>query len=613
MKLKSLLLVLVLVFSSLISLAVDITRVEPAFWWTGMKQTELQILVYGENINQYQVELTYPGVRLKEVVKVKSPNYLFLYLDITDEAKSGTMEIVFKQKKKKTVYKYELKPRAASLGAQGFDSSDVLYLIMPDRFANGNTNNDNWDVDKINRENPIGRHGGDFEGINKNLDYLVDLGVTALWLNPIQENKMPRASYHGYAITDFYKVDPRFGSNEDYVDFVESAHSKGLKIVMDMIFNHCGSYHWWMNDLPCSDWLNHQEGFVPTSHNLYAMMDPHAPQSEVSATVDGWFVKEMPDMNQRNRHLATYLIQNSIWWIEYARIDGIRHDTHPYVDYDFLARWCQRINEEYPDFNIVGESWYINSAPLSWWQRNSKLNDKESYLKTTMDFSLMDACEKAFAINSTESSPLRRIYEVLAQDFLYEDMENILVFLDNHDTSRFFKAGETDINRYKQMLTLILTTRGIPQLYYGTEILMTGEKKDGDGGLRNDFPGGWAEDTINMFERSGRSDLQNQAFDFLRKILQWRKNSSVIAKGKLTHYAPNWSTPYYIYARTYEDETVMVILNSSEKEVYINPEKYHEVIKEYTQAKEIIGGETISLEKEILVPAKGCFVLELIK
>lgn len=608
---KKIFILAIILVCSYAAWAMDINRVEPAFWWTGMKNTGLQVMVYGKDIGRSQVSFEYPGVRLKEVVKVENPNYLFLYLDITEEVKPGFIRFNFSEGKKTVIKDYELKERISPVGAQGFDASDVMYLIMPDRFANGDVSNDILDDVPIERDDPFGRHGGDFAGIMKHLDYIEDLGVTTIWLNPVLENRMPKGSYHGYSTTDFYKVDPRFGSNEDYRMLIEAIHGKGMKIVMDMIYNHCGSHHWWMGDFPSSDWLNHQDGFVPTSHDLYAVMDPHAPASEVDRLVDGWFVPTMPDLNQRNAHLATYLIQNSIWWIEYAQIDGIRHDTHPYADADFLAHWCKAVQDEYPDFNIVGESWYVNSGPLAWWQQNSMLNEQQTNLKTVMDFNLMNGCEKAFPVDGTGRNPLRALYEVLAQDFLYADLANILIFLDNHDTSRFLKKEEKTLDRYKQALAFLLTTRGIPQLYYGTELLMTGEKKDGDGNLRKDVPGGWPGDTVNQFEKNGRSDMQNEAWDYLRNLLQWRKKSKAVTEGKLLHYASDYENECYVYGRISPEETVLVILNGSDKEQTLPVKRYHEVTGSFRKGKDVISGITIDIKKDITIAPKGVLVLEL--
>jgi len=611
---KKLFSILLLILLSLPLVAQEITRMEPAFWWAGMKNPELQIMVYGKGIARSELQFNYPGVSLKEIVRVENPNYLFIYLEIGKETQAGIMNLTFTEGKKKLTKTFELKPRSNTIGAQGFDSSDVLYLIMPDRFANGDPSNDVWDDEAIDRNEPFARHGGDLAGINAGLDYLADLGVTAIWLNPVQENKMNSPekykSYHGYAITDYYQVDKRLGTNEEYCRLIENIHKRDMKIVMDMIFNHCGSKHWWMDDLPCKDWLNNQKGFVPTTHNLLTVMDIHAPQSEIAAMTDGWFVPSMPDLNQRNRLLADYLIQNSIWWIEYSRIDGIRHDTHPYVDFDFLSQWGKRINDEYPGFNIVGEAWYVAGAPLAWWQHNSKINEKKTNLKTIMDFNLMNAYNQAFDILSKENNPWRKIYEIIAQDFIYEDLENILVFLDNHDTSRFLKAEETELSRYKQALAFLLTTRGIPQIYYGTEILMTGEKKDGDGNLRKDFPGGWHGDPVNAFTAAGRTDLQNEAFNYLRKILQWRKTNPAIAGGDLIHYAPDYQTQCYVYARIKGINKVLVILNGSDREQTLSSEKYHEVIGDATSGKDIVSDKTVNFTGKIIVPAKGVYIIE---
>ncbi|MDR2926718.1 MAG: glycoside hydrolase family 13 protein [Cytophagaceae bacterium] len=614
---KNNLLILLLFCLSISAKAIEISHIEPPFWWTGMKNSELQIMVYGEDIRYLDVWLEYPDVKLKQILRPDNPNYLFIYLEIGENAQPGIMKLTFSgERKNRIVKEYELKARSTDKGAQGFSPSDVMYLIMPDRFANGDPSNDVWDDEDVNRNEPFARHGGDLAGINAHLDYLNNLGITTIWLNPVLENKMngpeKYKSYHGYAITDFYKVDKRLGTNEEYRQLIENIHGRGMKIVMDMIYNHCGSQHRWMNNLPYSDWLNHQEGFVPTTHNLLTVMDVHAPQSEVEAMTDGWFVPSMPDLNQRNKYLADYLIQNSIWWIEYARIDGIRHDTHPYADFHFLAEWNRRLLDEYPDFNIVGESWYAAGAPLAWWQRNSKLNKGQTNLKTVMDFNLMTACNEAFAVESSERNPLKRIYEVIAQDFMYEDLNNILVFLDNHDTSRFLKQEETDLDRYKQAIAFLLTTRGIPQLYYGTEILMTGEKKDGDGNLRKDFPGGWQGDAVNAFTAEGRTDLQNEAHDYLQKLLQFRKTNSAVAEGSLIHYAPDHQTECYVYARVNDNNGVLVIINGSNKEQTLPLEKYHEVIYMGCVGKDVISGESINLHQSVTVSAKGVMVIEMI-
>lgn len=593
-----------------------ISRIEPAFWWTGMKNSELQILLYGNDIAKSTVKLNYTGVRIKEVVQVDNPNYLFVYLEIQDNAQPGTMQIELTDGKKTIRQPFELKSRETRPGAMGFSPADVMYLITPDRFANAVPENDNLDTVKVNRQRPHSRHGGDLRGIINKLDYIDNLGFTTIWLNPVLENRMPGGSYHGYSITDFYKVDPRFGSNEEYCELIDKAHSKGMKVVMDMIFNHCGSAHWWMKDMPSADWLNNPDNFVQTTHYKWTLMDIHAPGSEKDILVNGWFSRGMPDLNQRNRHLATYLIQNSIWWIEYSRIDGIRQDTHPYADYDFMARWCKEVEDEYPDFNIVGEAWYPRITASAWWQRNSPNNDNNSNLKTVMDFDLTFTAQNAFTDESSSregsEAGLFKLYEVIAQDYLFANPDNILTFLDNHDLGRFMTKDETDLKRYKQAIAFLLTTRGVPQIYYGTEILMVGGKSEGDGSIRKDFPGGWPGDPVDAFTREGRTPLQNEAWDYLQKILQWRKTSTPVKEGKLIHYTPD-RTGCYVYARIKDEQTVLVMLNGTDSEQQLPMQRFHEVIGTYRTGKDLITGQTIpvSVTDNVPLPPRSVYIIEL--
>jgi glycosidase len=592
---------------------VDINHVDPPFWWTGMKNSELQIMVHGKDISRAKVIINYPGVKVKEVTGADSPNYLFIYLNISASTKPGIMNIEFTGDGKKTIQPYELKSRNTKTGAQGFTTADVLYLITPDRFANGDTLNDNLEGAAVNRERPNSRHGGDIRGIVNNFDYLQDLGITALWLNPVQKNG-PN-TYHGYAITDFYEVDPRYGTNDEYVEMIDKAHARGMKVVMDMIVNHCGSGHWWMEDLPATDWINFNNKFVQTNHNKWSVLDIHAPESEKKNFVDGWFVRGMPDLNQRNKHLAAYLIQNSIWWIEHTRIDGIRQDTHPYADFPFMSTWCKRVMEEYPDFNIVGEAWYPNGpAFTAWWQRNSRVNSSNSYLKTVMDFNLTFICQKAFADENVpsdgNSKGLFRIYESLAQDFLYPDVNNILVFLDNHDLGRFSLQEDTDLRKYKQGIAFLLTTRGIPQIYYATEIAMTGTKESGDGNIRKDFPGGWGGDPVSAFNAAGRTPKQNEAWDYMQKLLHWRIGNKAITEGKLIHYSPN-NNGCYVYARISKDRTALIILNGSNNDQSLSMDRYMDVISSYTRGIDVITGQELDVTSQLNVPARGVFVLDL--
>jgi neopullulanase len=590
------------------AMAIDITRVEPSNWWVGMKNTELQIMVYGPDIGHSTVTVTYPGIKLKQVAKTTNPNYAFLYISIAKGTKPGNVPLLFTDGKERFTYNYPIKARKDKSGALGFDASDVLYLITPDRFANGNPANDNLDDVKVNRDNPNARHGGDIAGIAQHLDYIKELGMTTVWLNPVQENKMRGGSYHGYAITDFYKIDPRFGSNEEFKSLVSTVHAKGMKMVMDMVFNHCGSSHWWMNDLPSKDWINNDGVFLQTNHATVTAMDIHAAPTEKRNFLDGWFTRGMPDLNQRNHHLATYLIQNSIWWIEAMRIDGIRQDTYSYMDYDFLARWCKAVQDEYPAFNIVGETWYNKSTSSAWWQANSRLSSKNSHLKTAMDFSLTFISQNSFD-SKTDSSYLTTIFEDIAQDYIYPDPYNILTFLDNHDLSRFNRKGETDLKRYKQGLAFLLTMRGIPQVYYGTELLMSGTKEEGDGKLRKDVPGGWPGDATNEFTKTGRTELQNEAWDYMQKLLHWRRKNEAVTAGTMIHYAPR--NGVYVYGRVKGDRKVLVILNGALKDQSISMDRFTDITSGYRFGRDVVTAQEFDLKNTITIPAKGEYVLEL--
>ena len=605
--------VLMLFITANLAAKIQIEKLEPAFWWADMQNPSLQILVYGDKIADSQVTIASKYCRLQETIRLENPNYLLLYLDVS-KAQAENFDIVFQQGKQKQSIAYEIKSRDANSSLrEGFSSADVLYLIMPDRFANGNPNNDvvKGMLEKTaDRKEQYGRHGGDFQGISDRLDYIADLGVTAIWLNPVLENDMEYESYHGYATTDYYKVDPRFGSNQEYVDLIAKAHDKGLKVVMDMIFNHCGSEHFFFKDRPSKDWFNFSDGYVQTSYRTAPQFDPYSSQYDFDIAVDGWFVRAMPDLNQRNRHVAKYLVQNSIWWIEYAGLDGIRQDTHPYADYDMMAAWCKEIMEEYPNFNIVGEAWYDTNVEIAYWQANSKLAyPRNSYLKTVMDFPLRDLCSWVF---KQETEPwdngLYRIQSYLSQDIVYEDPMNLLVFLDNHDTSRFFaRAEDVDLDIYKQVIAFLLTTRGIPQLYYGTEILMYGDKADGDGLLRKDFPGGWQADERNAFTEAGRTAIENEAWNYTRNLLQWRKANAVIAQGKLKHFVPQQGV--YVYERKLGEKSVVVMINGSSKELDLALDNFQEVLPQ-AQAFDVISGSSIALNNTLSFAGRQVYILE---
>lgn len=591
-----------------------IQKVAPTFWWANMKNPELQILLYGENIANANVSLSSTDITLKEIVKQSNPNYLLLYLDLS-EAAPQHFNIELKLGKKTTTVPYELKERQhTGNDIEGFTASDVLYLIMPDRFANGVPENDvvpGMLENKVNREEQYARHGGDLQGIAAHLDYISDLGVTAIWLNPTQENDMKEGSYHGYAITDYYQIDRRLGSNEAFKSLVEQAHSKGLKVVMDMILNHCGSENYLFKDKPSTDWFNFKSNYVQTSFKTASVMDIHAAEYEKKIATDGWFTQTMPDFNQRNRHVARYLIQSSIWWIEYADINGIRQDTHPYADFDFMAQWCKEVLAEYPHFNIVGETWLNSNVLVSYWQKDSKLAAPlNSNLPTVMDFPLTDLMSKAFDEETGEwADGLYRLYDYHTQDLVYSNPMNLLIFLDNHDTSRFFKKAEdtSNINRYKQAITYLLTTRGIPQIYYGTEILMAAEKSEGDGYLRRDFPGGWKGDTQNCFTKAGRTKLQNEAYAYMQKLLKWRKGNDVIGKGSMKHFSIK--NGIYVYERKFEDRSAVIFLNGTNQEQELDLTAYKEILPKES-ATDIISGKTVNLSGKIQLEARENMILE---
>lgn len=613
MKQKFILIALCLAFSLTGISALNVQKTEPAFWWAGMQNPELQVLLYGTDISTDNVTLSSSDVRIKEIVRPENPNYLILYLDLSQSAPQQ-FDIVLNKDGKQTVVPYEIKDRKDSPeGAKGFDASDVLYLIMPDRFSNGNPENDRVAgmlEQGMDRKEPFARHGGDIKGIENHLDYFTNLGVTAVWLNPILENDMPEGSYHGYAITDYYNVDARLGSNDDFRRMVEAAHDKGLKIVMDMIFNHCGSEHYFFKDKPSDDWFNFQNNFTQTGYQTMPQMDVHRSDYDKTKNIDGWFTLSMPDLNQRNRHVATYLIQNSIWWIEYAGIDGIRQDTHPYADFDMMARWCRAVNAEYPNFNIVGETWLGNNVGVSFWQKDSKVAyPRNSYLPTVMDFPLTNLMTHVFdeETNSWDRG-LAKVYDYLSQDIVYANPMNLLVFLDNHDTSRFYKTRPTDgLNRYKQALAFLLTVRGIPQIYYGTEILMAADKAEGDGGLRNDFPGGWPGDKVNAFTPAGRDPLETEAFAYMQKLLKWRAGNDVISKGSFKHFIPQDGV--YVYERKYGNRSVVVVLNGTDEKKQLDLSSYKEVLPA-SSANELLTGKPVTLANSLPLQARDVLILE---
>ena len=605
-------LLFVLCCCSQIIQAQTIERIEPPNWWAGMKHPQLQLMVYGERINELVPAIQYPGVRIERTVRVENPNYLFIDLRLAPDVQPGTLNITFNRAGQQVLARpYQLQERQLGSGdRKGFDNTDVLYLITPDRFANGDPSNDQVASlsEGPNRSFEGGRHGGDMAGMERHLDYIADLGFTALWLNPLLQNDQEAYSYHGYSTTDYYQVDERFGTNKSYLSLVQKAEEKGLKMIMDMIVNHCGSGHWWMEDLPTKDWVNFPDTFIQTNHQKSVIQDPYVSTIDYRGMVDGWFVKTMPDLNQRNPLVATYLTQNSIWWIEYANLKGIRMDTYPYPDMDYMTEWNRRVNLEYPHFKVVGEEWNGNPAIVSYWQTGkTNPNGYESNLKSLMDFPLQETLRKALINKESSGTGWIELYRMIALDFLYPNPMDLVVFPDNHDMDRFFAQVNKDYRLFKLGIAYTLTTRGIPQIYYGTEILMDGA---GDHGIiRSDFPGGWEGDAVNGFTDVGLTDQQKDAKQFMQQLLQWRKSASAIHFGKMIHFLPQDGV--YVYFRYDEHQKVMVILNKNEVPYQLKLGRFQEVLKDKASGKSVLSGNTYLLNESIEVPAKSPLILEL--
>jgi neopullulanase len=591
----------------------DFQHVEPPFWFTGMKNHSLQILFHNnqKDITGYVPSISYDGVSIREVKKVENPHYLFITLDISETAKPGLIPVVLKQGKKTIRYDYELKAKSTDGNRiQGFDPSDVIYLIMPDRFSNGDEKNDSIPgmYEATHREKDGGRHGGDLQGLTNHIGYFNELGVTAIWLNPVLENNQKKSSYHGYAITDLYNVDRRFGGNAAYLSFIEGCHKSGVKVIQDMVMNHIGDYHWMMNDLPEKDWVNQFPQFTRSNYRGVAISDPYRSEIDERLMSNGWFDNTMPDVNQKNQLFATYLIQNTLWWIEYAGLDGIRMDTYPYPDKDFMATWSNAVMEEFPRFNIVGEVWLNTPANIAYWQKGMVNKDKyASGLPSVTDFPLCFAIPQALHEAPGWETGLAKLYNTLAQDFVYPDPFRNVTFVDNHDMTRFFLSCGRDMQKFKMGLAFLLTTRGIPQLYYGTELLM-----DGDGGhhpnIRLDFPGGWKGDATNAFTAAGRTEQQQEAFNFISTLLKWRKNQPLIHSGKLTHYIPEDNV--YVYFRHDGNNAVMVVLNGNKTHKQINIDRFRESIGNFRKGKDVISNSNFDLQS-LSVKAQTALILEL--
>ena len=666
-------------------------KLEPAFWWAGMQNPELQLMLYSRELpslpQQIKVDIQGKGITLKSLEPTDNPHYLFINLDLS-QAAPQTFELIISNtdsasKADTPLYRlpYTLQGRAkGSRERQGFSNKDVIYLITPDRFANGDTSNDNQ-ADMLeqvaanspsNLNYPDARHGGDIAGISQHLDYLAKLGVTQLWINPLLENNQAQYSYHGYSITNLYRVDPRFGSNEDYKALVAKANKLGLGVIKDVVVNHIGSNHWWLNDLPSHDWLNdatktqlkNQESKPNltqsadakssaitssvtsprfTSHRRTTVQDPYAAAQDHIDFVDGWFTDTMPDLNQNNPKLATYLIQNSIWWVEYAGLSGIREDTYSYADKGFLAKWSKAVMAEYPNFNIVGEEWTANPITVSYWQKG-KINADgyTSDLPSLMDFPLYEKLIASLNEPETWDTGFIKLYEMLANDVVYAEPSKLVLFEGNHDTNRIFSLVKENIDLYKMALTYVLTAKRIPQLFYGTEVLMTSPTEGRhDGVVRSDFPGGFANSATNAFTGQGLSEPQRQAQQFIRTLLNYRKQSPALQSGDLLHFVPqdgiyvqfrcllndplsaeqkaealksltqhNSQTQHNACTQPLADK-VMVIYNKNEKAVTLDVNRFASVLGDNRAATDIISGNTVSLNQALALPHAGVTILEL--
>lgn len=610
--------VLILIITFIVNLTyaqpTALQLVEPMFWWVGMQNHHLQLLVYGKNINQKTVSLNYAGVKLTKVNKVENPNYLFLDLVISTSAKAGKFAINFKSPKGKPLqYIYQLKQKENNNNRiQGVTNKDLIYQLMPDRFANGVKSNDvvlGMSDTALNRDSMFYRHGGDLQGVINQLNYVKDLGATTIWLTPEVENNMPKASYHGYATTNHYLIDKRFGTNKLYKSFIDKAHQKDLKVIKDVVHNHCGIEHWFIKDMPMKNWIHQWPVYTQTTYKDQAVMDPYAAQADKNEMLNGWFVPTMPDLNQNNPYVQNYINQNIIWWVQYAGIDGLRLDTYAYNDIKYMANWAAQIKAEFPNLSIFGETLVNTVVSQAYFTEGNTLNQGiNTHLPGITDVQIKDAIYEVLNGKYDWTTGVNRLYTVLSNDFIYKDASRNVIFLDNHDMSRFYSMVGEDINKFKSGLAMLLTTRGIPQIYYGTEILMKNFSNP-DGLVRADFPGGWATDSANKFLASGRTNQENEAFNYLTTLANYRKNTSALQTGKLVQYVPQDGV--YVYFRYDNDKTVMVVVNSNTKEVNLKTNRFNERLAGFSQAKNIMDGRLFKIEEEIKIPNTTTLIFEL--
>ena len=587
-----------------------VKRIEPMNWWVGMQDTTLQLVVYGTDIAQWQPSVNYPGVTLQKAVTVKNPNYQFIYLSVAPDTKPGDVTLTFRKGKQRFTRSYPLLAReAGSAARQGFNSSDAIYLLMPDRFANGNPANDSHPdmKEKANRKDMNGRHGGDIQGVIDHLDYLQDLGFTAIWSTPMMEDNLPTYSYHTYAISDFYNLDPRYGTREDYRRLSDEAKKRGIKLIMDVVTNHASTEHYMVKDRPTDDWIHPEER---CNFRVWTVQDPYASQVDKNLNATGWFDTTMADLNQNNPLFMDYLTQNAVWWIEYAGLGGLRIDTYPYNYPGAMTRFNERVMREYPNLNIVGEVWMHEPMEVAYWQKDANNNDGfNSQLPTVMDFPLTDALNQFTKEKQGWEDGIMRVYKNFTRDYLYPNTNNIMLFADNHDTERLWRKIDGKVADFKLIFAILSTVRGIPQVYYGTEIMMDGVKEVGDGDIRRDFPGGWPGDSINAFTVEGRTPEQNEVFDYMRTLLNWRKQNAVIHSGKTMHYVPQ--DEVYVYFRYNDDKKVMVALNNSDTDAKsISLDRYGEMLQGVKSGKDVVTGKVYPLQNSLSIPAKSALILE---
>jgi neopullulanase len=591
-----------------------IDRIEPPNWWAGMKGQQLELMLHAPNIADWKPSLRHPGIQLLDTYMSGNPNFLWLQLQISPQIRPGWLTVQLHKGKETLNVRYELQARTAGSAArEGFTSADVVLNLMPDRFANGDPTNDNQPGfdDQANRQSLQDRHGGDIAGIVKNLDHIATMGYTAVWPTPLIENRQPKHSYHGYASTDNYRIDPRYGSNEDYRHMVETARQKGLKVIQDIVPNHIGNHHWWMRDLPTHDWLSNRNQYIQTNHARTTVSDPYASAQDREGFTGGWFTRTMPDLNPRNPRVANYLIQNAIWWAEYSGIAGFRVDTYGYSDAGFINEWTRRIRQEYPRLGIVGEEWTDNPAVQSYWVRGrTQANGYRSHLPSVMDFVLQGQLIKALTESEGWNTGFKRLFESLVNDQLVQHPDDLMLFDGNHDTPRLFSVLGEDPALARMALAYVLTMKRTPQLYYGTEVLMTSPKKHDDfDGFRADFPGGWAGDTVNAFTGEGLSATQKEHQQWLKRLLNWRKAQSVIHHGKLMHFVPENGT--YVLVRYNEQTRVAVIFNKNNSESTLDTARFSEVLPMHAQATDVMTRKTLTWGPSLQLPPRSVTILQM--